>query len=50
MLHRIWQRHSIPPHEIHAMSRDDKLLIYASEELVFEEEQAEEKRRKQKGG
>lgn len=54
MLHRIWQRHSIPPHEIHALPWDDKQLIYASEELAFEEEEKaraeEEKRRKQRGG
>lgn len=52
MLHRIWQRHSIPPHVIHVMSRDDKLLIYASEELAFEEEEKAraEEQRKQRGG
>lgn len=54
MLHRIWQRHSKPPHEIHALSWDDRVLIYASEEIAFEEEEKEreeaEKRRKRKGG
>lgn len=48
MLHRIWQRHSIPPHEIHAMSWDDKQLIYASEEIAFEEEEKERKKNENK--
>lgn len=54
MLHRIWQRHSIPPHVIHEMSWDDKQLIFASEEVEFEAEEKareeEEKRRRQRGG
>lgn len=55
MWHRIWQRHSIPPHEIHALPWDDKILIYASEEIEMEEEEKEkarkkEEQRKQRGG
>lgn len=54
MIHRIFQKHSIPPHELHALSWDDKVLIYASEELALEEEERQrkedEKQQRKKGG
>lgn len=46
MLHRIFQRHGIPPHEVHALPWDDQVLIYASEEVAYEEELEEQKKNK----
>ena len=45
-MHRIFQTHHIPPHELYAMDKRHKAFIYASESLVME---AEEKERKKAG-
>lgn len=44
MLHRIWQLHSVMPHEVYRLDRSQKVFLYASEELAAE---AEEKQRKE---
>lgn len=48
MLHVIFQRHGIPPHEIYALEPRHRAFMYASMELTLEMEEAE--RKKLKGG
>ena len=48
MLHIIFQRHGIPPHEIYALEPRHRAFMYASMELLLEEE--EKALKKQKGG
>lgn len=38
MLHRIFQRHHIPPDEVYAKDWRFRKIMYASEEIAMEEE------------
>lgn len=40
-MHRIFQRHHIPPDEFYAKNPRHKLFIFASEMLVMEDEERE---------
>lgn len=43
MLHRIFQNHHIPPHEVYAMKKRYRTFMYASEMAVMEEEEQQRK-------
>ena len=51
LLHRIWQRHHVPPDEIYAKSEGQQAFIFASELIAMEAEaeQAEEAEKKNGG-
>lgn len=46
MLHRIFQRHNIPPDEVYAKDWRHRIFMYASEFLAHEEEEAAAKKQK----
>lgn len=50
LLHRIFQKHHIPPDEFYAKEARFKTFMYASEMIILDEEEAERKRVKRKGG
>lgn len=50
ILHRIFQKHHIPPDELFAKKRKHKAFIYASEEIIMDAEEVERKRNRRKGG
>lgn len=53
-MHRIFQTHHIPPHELYAMDKRYRTFIYASESLIMEDEEKQrkemERKQRQKGG
>lgn len=48
-MHRIFQRHHIPPDEFYRKDRRHKLFMYASEIVAMEEEQESEGAAKKAG-
>lgn len=49
-MHRIYQRHHIPPDEFYKKDFRHKMFMYASEMLVMEEEEKQEKEASKKAG
>jgi len=44
LLHRIFQNHHIPPHEVYAMKdKRYRMFMYASEMVVMDEEEKQRK-------
>lgn len=50
MLHRIFQRHHIPPDEVYAKEKRFRDFMYASEMIVMDAEAEAEKKDKKKAG